>query len=84
MRKYNYEDQEQRRYGRTVLATMVHHIYPVTEYPELRFESWNLLPLSAASHNAMHDRVTDEIIQSGLYWQNKRKRQFDEFYQSKK
>lgn len=80
LRKYNYEDQEAKRFGRTVTATMVHHIYPVTEYPELRFKTWNLLPLSKDSHNKMHDRLTDEITARGRVWQNKRKREFQQFY----
>lgn len=83
MRKYNYEDQDAKRYGKLIPATMVHHIYPLSEYPELRFETWNLLPLSAASHNRMHDRDTDVIIKNGLVWQQKRKKEFEKFYLKK-
>ena len=82
LRNYNYEDQEAKRYGKTVLATMVHHIYPVSEYPELRYKSWNLLPLSLTSHNKMHDRVTDEITEKGKYWQGKRILEFENFYKN--
>lgn len=81
MRKYKYEDQDAKRYGRCVEATMIHHIYPLQEYPELALETWNLLPLSQASHNRMHDRLTDEITSHGKVWQRKRERQFNDYYQ---
>lgn len=84
MRKYNYEDQDAKRYGRIVEATMVHHIYPLTDYPELRLQSWNLLPLSNISHNKMHDRNTNKIINNGIYWQQKRKKDFEKFYEREK
>ena len=32
-----------RRYGKRVDAEVVHHIYPVSDYPEYRWSSWNLL-----------------------------------------
>ncbi|WP_057894020.1 HNH endonuclease [Lacticaseibacillus brantae] len=84
MKRYNYEDQEQRRYGRVVTATMIHHIYPLDTYPMLALESWNLLPLSQASHNRMHDRLSDEIVGPGIYWQQKRKKDFEKFFATKK
>lgn len=82
MRRYSYEDQEAKRYGKTIPATMIHHIYPLKDYPELGLQAWNLLPLSAQSHNQMHDRLTDEITAKGRYWQRKRKREFEAFYRN--
>lgn len=82
MRHYQYQDQEAKRYGKSVTATMVHHIYPMTMYPELRLVSWNLLPLSTAMHNKFHDRQSDDVIGPGLYWQQKRRREFEKFYAS--
>ena len=79
MRHYKYEDQEAKRYGHTVTATLIHHIYPLDKYPELGMETWNLLPLSNATHNKMHDRYTDDITANGIYWQRKRKKEFDKF-----
>lgn len=67
MRKYKYEDQELKRYGQTVTATMIHHIYPLSEYPMLSLCSWNLLPLSTQTHNKFHDRNTDKVIGAAYF-----------------
>ncbi|MGX4645667.1 HNH endonuclease [Holzapfeliella sp. JNUCC 80] len=79
LRRDQYECQESKRYGKTIPAEMVHHIYPVTDYPELRFQDWNLISLSNKAHNTMHNRDTNEVTGRGLYWQQKRKREFKNF-----
>jgi len=76
--------QESLRYGKKVAAVMVHHIYPVSEYPELEFVSWNCISLSNHEHNKMHNRVNDLITRKGKIWQAKRKKEFEKFYSSKK
>ena len=80
MRKYDYLCQESLRYGISVAAEMVHHIFPVSKYPELEFVEWNCLPLTNKKHNTFHDRVNDKVINQGLFWQRKRKKEFEEFY----
>lgn len=75
-----YLSQESKRYGRKVEATIVHHIYPVEEYPELAFKPWNLISLSKADHNLMHDRTTRAITAKGKEWQEIRRREFKKFY----
>lgn len=35
--------------------------------------------MSAAQHDRMHDRKTDKITAAGLYWQRKRRREFEEW-----
>ena len=54
-----------KRYGRRVEATHVHHIWPAEDYPEYAWCEWNLIALSLASHNAMHDRVTGRLSPIG-------------------
>ena len=76
--------QESLRYGKKVSAVMVHHIYPVSEYPELEFVSWNCIALSNYEHNKMHNRVNDEITRKGKIWQAKRKKEFEKFIRQKK
>lgn len=72
--------QESLRYGKKVAAVMVHHIYPVSEYPELEFVSWNCISLSNHEHNKMHNRVNDLITRKGKIWQAKRKKEFEKFF----
>lgn len=69
--------QESKRYGKYAEATTVHHIYPLEEYPDLALMDWNLISMSAAQHDRMHDRKTDKITAAGLYWQRKRRREFE-------
>ena len=66
LKRDGYMCQESKRYGRRVDANTVHHIYPVDIYPEWAFEDWNLISLSNEMHNAMHDRITDELTALGL------------------
>lgn len=51
-------------------ATTVHHIFPLTQYPEYAYEPWNLISLCAEVHNAMHDRTTGGLSDAGkeLLW----------------
>lgn len=83
MREHDYLCQESLRYGITAQAEMVHHIYPVSEYPELEFVRWNCLPLTNRQHNKFHDRANDKVIGQGLYWQRKRKKEFEKFFSEK-
>lgn len=60
-----YMCQISKRYGKMVEAEIVHHILPVEEYPQYAFASWNLISLSKAEHNKMHDRDTNELTEAG-------------------
>lgn len=79
MRLYHYEDAELARYGKHVEATMVHHIYPLEDYPELAMQTWNLIPLTTATHNRMHDRTTNKVTALGKQWQDRRRLKFEEW-----
>jgi 5-methylcytosine-specific restriction endonuclease McrA len=50
----NYRCVECKKYGRITEATIVHHIKPVEEYPELGYISSNLESLCAACHAKAH------------------------------
>ena len=56
LRRDHFQCQEAKRYGKYMEAVIVHHIYPLEEYPELALKSWNLISLSKEYHNQMHDR----------------------------
>ena len=66
MRWDGYMCQISKRYGKQVPAELVHHIYPVDEYPEYGYCLWNLISLSRAMHNTLHDRNTDKLTAEGV------------------
>lgn len=66
MRRDEYTCQISKRYGRHIEATTVHHIFPASQYPEYQWCDWNLISLSAAVHDSMHDRNTDGLTDKGL------------------
>ena len=65
LRRDEYRCQECKRYGRLTQGTTVHHIFPREDFPEIRWEPWNLTTLCAECHNAMHDRNTKELTEKG-------------------
>lgn len=77
LRRDGYLCRESARFGKRVPAETVHHIYPVSRYPELAWLDWNLISLSLAAHNAMHNRDDNEITEAGKAWQQKRRREFE-------
>ncbi len=66
MRRDGYRCQLSKRYGKSVPADLVHHIYPVDEFPEYAFEAWNLVSVSRAAHNKLHDRDSDKLTAEGV------------------
>lgn len=66
MRRDCYMCQLSKRYGKRVPAEVVHHIFPADEYPEYAYEPWNLIALSRAAHNRLHDRNTDALTAEGV------------------
>ena len=63
--------RESARYGRTIEANTVHHVWPAEDYPEYAWCEWNLIALSAQAHNAMHDRDTNELTELGESWRRR-------------
>ena len=66
LRRDEYLCRECKRYGKTTLATTVHHIKPASKYPEIRFNINNLYSCCANCHNTFHDRNTDGLTDKGL------------------
>ena len=71
MRRDGYRCQLSKRYGKNVPAELVHHIYPVDEYPEYAMCRWNLIALSRAEHNTLHDRNTGALTAKGVALQRR-------------
>lgn len=66
LKRDDYQCQLSKREGLTVEADTVHHIFPIKDYPQYAMCSWNLISLSRAVHNTLHDRDTDELTEAGL------------------
>ena len=66
LRRDGYVCQLNKRYGKTVPAEVVHHIFPLEEFPEYGWESWNLISVSKEMHNTLHDRTTNDLTDAGV------------------
>ena len=66
LKQDEYMCKECRRYGRTVPADTVHHIYPAEDYPNLFWNIKNLISLCKDCHNKMHNRSTRKLTKTGL------------------
>lgn len=71
LRRDKLRCQEAIRYGRVEEATHVHHIWPAEDYPEYAYCLWNLVSLTKANHDAMHDRRTGKLTTKGIRWKNR-------------
>ena len=74
LRRDGYKCQLSKRYGKNIPAEVVHHIYPFEEYPEYAYCAWNLIALSRAAHNRLHDRNTNTLTDEGIALQRRTKR----------
>lgn len=66
LRRDGYMCQLSKRYGKMVPADTVHHIFPVSQYPKYQWEDWNLISVSGAWHNKLHDRNSDHLTEAGM------------------
>ena len=65
LRLDGYKDVIAARYGRSLDAEIVHHIYPADMYPEYAMCDWNLISVSMATHNKLENRTTGELTEMG-------------------
>lgn len=66
LRRDGYVCQLSKRRGKTVQAEVVHHIFPREEFPEYKWEAWNLISLTTSQHNTLHDRTTRALTEDGV------------------
>lgn len=66
LKRDGYQCQISKRYGKSIQADMVHHIFPAEDYPQYIWEPWNLISLSKEAHNMMHDRNTGALTDDGI------------------
>lgn len=65
LRRDGYMDMVKHRYGKRIEAELVHHVFPLDEFPEYGLKLWNLVSVSRATHNQLHDRDTGELTEAG-------------------
>lgn len=66
LRRDGYMDQYiLAKEGRAVPATVVHHIFPRSEYPQYALEPWNLISLSKYTHDHILHTVTGKLTNQG-------------------
>ena len=65
LRRDGYRDVIELRRGRSVEASIVHHIFPREQYPEYQWERWNLISISRDTHEQLHNRVTGGLSAVG-------------------
>ena len=66
LRRDKYRSKLSERYGKLVQADTVHHILPVEFFPEYKFTDWNLISITGADHNTLHDRETHRLTKEGM------------------
>lgn len=65
LKRDGYECQFAKRRGKHIPAEVVHHIFPREDFPEYQWQTWNLISLSAAGHNMMHERGGHRLSEMG-------------------
>lgn len=66
LRRDKYIDQYLARYGIYKPAELVHHIFPVIDFPEYQYCEWNLISITKKTHNSFHDKETDMLSKKGI------------------
>lgn len=54
-----YQCQVAKRYGKTIQADIVHHIFPRELYPMYEWSEWNLIAVSKRAHAKLHTDTGD-------------------------
>lgn len=68
LKRDEYLCQECKRYNKSTEANVVHHIFPLEQYPEYALENWNLISLCHQCHECMHERYTGKLSPLGMQW----------------
>lgn len=71
LRRDKWQCRECRRYGVLTDASVVHHVFPVADFPERQWDERNMIALCKACHNAMHVRGAGELSERGAAWQTR-------------
>ena len=66
LKRDKYIDQYLYRYGKVKQAELVHHIFPVNDFPEYQYEEWNLISITKKTHEKFHIKETQLLSKTGL------------------
>lgn len=65
MRRDQYMDQIALREGVRCEADTVHHILPAEEWPEYKWEDWNLISVHRSTHRRLHEKYSGRLSPEG-------------------
>lgn len=65
LRRDKYMDQLDLMNGVHTPAEVVHHIMPLDAFPDYKWCEWNLISLSRDNHEALHNRITNDLTNAG-------------------
>lgn len=65
LKRDKYLDQVQLRRGVRIEANLVHHILPAEDWPEYRWEDWNLVAINDRTHRELHEPYTKALTPAG-------------------
>ena len=65
LQRDGFQCQISKTFNRSEPANTVHHIFPIEDYPQYRWEEWNLISVCSEIHNALHDRNTGALTRLG-------------------
>lgn len=80
LRRDKYQCRECKRYGKTTLATIVHHIFPLEFFPELKLVNENLISLCSKCHERMHIRNSHELTELGKAWMKRVEKLLEKYF----
>ena len=55
LRRDGYMSVIARRYGQSVKANLVHHVWPAEDFPEYAWAPWNLVSITLEEHALLHN-----------------------------
>ena len=83
LKRDGYSCRECARYGKTEGANTVHHVMPLSDRPDLKLDSRNLISLSDYDHERMHNRLTGGLSKLGSEWAERIAKRYPELAKCK-
>ena len=83
LKRDGYSCRECARYGKTESANTVHHVMPLSDRPDLKLDSRNLISLSDYDHERMHNRLTGGLSKLGSEWAERIAKRYPELAKCK-